>query len=216
MELNEQVSRIKTMMGLITEEDVMAPVTVTGSYKVAPGNCDALHSFEKIGKMNSKVNAELMKLYDQGINPDVKSVDVKLDSAKGTANFTVVIGQSTDGKAWVGLDSAGGGATNGLANNPQYPKNLTADLGHASTQERRNAKSIRARGTTDEMVPIYTLEHYPQTGCKIKQIFHKYTLKEKQPHAEVSKEEPMIANIPMKGVEPLQRTNRNIITTPSK
>ena len=203
MNIHEQVSRMKTMMGLITEDDVMVPVT--GSYKVPVGNCDALHSFEKIGKMNSKVNAKLMELYNQGINPDIKSVNVILDSAKGTANFTVVIGKSTDGKAWVGLDSAGGGAENGLASNPQYPKNLTAELGHASTKDRRNAKSIRARGTVVEMVPIYTLEHYPQKGCKIKQIFHKYTLKEYPPKPEVNNEEPPIAKLPLKTPEPIQR-----------
>ena len=50
------------MMGLITEEQE-AVASITGGYTVPPSNCDALHSFEKLGKMNSKVNAKLMELY---------------------------------------------------------------------------------------------------------------------------------------------------------
>lgn len=220
MNLHEQISRIQSMMGLITEEDVAA--SITGGYNVAPSNCDALHSFEKIGKMNSKVNAKLMELYKQGINPDIKSVNVVLDSKKGTANFSVEVGESTDGKAWIGLDSAGGGAANGLSSNPSYPKNLTAQLGHASTKDRRAAKSIKARGTVVEMVPIHTLEHYPQVGCKVKQIFHKYTLQQYPPHVTKAKEEP-IEKLPLQKPEPLQRPNDGTgimlggqTTTPSK
>jgi hypothetical protein len=205
MKLHEQISRIQSMMGLITEEQNVA-ASITGGYNVSPSNCDALHSFEKLGKMNSKVNAKLMELYKQGINPDIKSVDVVLDSKKGTATFNVVVGKSNDGKAWVGLDSAGGGAANGLASNPNYPKNLTAQLGHASTKDRRNSKSIRARGTVVEMVPIHTLEHYPQVGCKVKQIFHKYTLEQYPPHETKAEEEP-IEKLPLQKPEPLKRSN---------
>jgi hypothetical protein len=221
MKLHEQISRIQSMMGLITEEQDVAS-SITGGYNVSPSNCDALHSFEKIGKMNSKVNAKLMELYKQGINPDIKSVNVVLDSKNGTAKFEVEVGESTDGKAWIGLDSAGGGAANGLSSNPSYPKNLTAQLGHASTKDRRAAKSIRARGTVVEMVPIHTLEHYPQVGCKVKQIFHKYTLEQYPPHVTKAEEEP-IEKLPLQNPQPLQRPNdgTDIIsgrktTTPSK
>ena len=190
MNLQEQVSRIKSMMGVLTEDEVKILDPITGGYSAPIGDCDELHHFEKNGQMNSKVNDALIKLYEQGINPDIKSVRVTLDSSKGTASYIVEIGESTDGKAWVGLDSAGGGATNGLSNNPNYPKNLTVDSGHASTNDRKNAKSIKKRGTVEDMVPIYILEHYPSKGCKVKQIFHKYTLKEKQPH-EIKVEEPI-------------------------
>jgi hypothetical protein len=223
MNLHEQISRIQSMMGLITEEQDVA-ASITGGYKVSPSNCDALHSFEKLGKMNSKVNAKLMELYKQGINPDIKSVDVVLDSKKGTATFNVVVGKSTDGKAWIGLDSAGGGAANGLSSNPSYPKNLTAQSGHASTKDRRSAKSIRKRGTVVEMVPIHTLEHYPQVGCKVKQIFHKYTLEQYPPHETKAEEEPM-EKLPYAPIEPLKRYKddseivvgrKTIPTTPPK
>jgi len=214
MKLHEQISRIQSMMGLITEEQV-AVSPVTGEYTVPSSNCDALHSFEKLGKMNSKVNAQLMKLYKQGINPDIKSVDVVLDSKKGTANFNVVVGESTDGKAWIGLDSAGGGAANGLPSNPSYPKNLTAELGHASTKKRRDAKSIRARGTVVEMVPIHTLEHYPHVGCKVKQIFHKYTLEQYPPHEIKTKEVP-IEKLSIQKPQPIQRTDNSTELMPGR
>lgn len=214
MNLHEQISRIQSMMGLITEEQE-AVASITGGYTVPSSNCDALHSFEKLGKMNSKVNAKLMELYKKGINPDIKSVNVVLDSKKGTASFNVVVGESTDGKAWIGLDSAGGGAANGLPSNPNYPKNLTAEVGHASTKDRRSAKSIRARGTVVDMVPVHILEHYPQVGCKVKQIFHKYTLQQYPPHETKAKEEPL-EKLPLQKPEPLQRRNDNTQIIPYK
>ena len=214
MNLHEQISRIQSMMGLITEEQE-AVASITGGYTVPSSNCDALHSFEKLGKMNSKVNAKLMELYKQGINPDIKSVNVVLDSKKGTASFNVVVGKSTDGKAWIGLDSAGGGAANGLSSNPNYPKNLTTELGHASTKDRRNAKSIRARGTVVDMVPVHILEHYPQVGCKVKQIFHKYTLEQYPPHQMKTEEEPL-EKLPIQKPQQIQRTNNSTELMPGR
>jgi hypothetical protein len=201
MNLQEQVSRIKSMMGVLTEDEVKILDPITGGYSAPIGDCDELHHFEKNGQMNSKVNDALIKLYEQGINPDIKSVLVTLDSSKGTARYIVEIGESTDGKAWVGLDSAGGGATNGLSNNPNYPKNLTVDSGHASTNDRKDAKSIKKRGIVEDMVPIYILEHYPSKGCKVKQIFHKYTLEEYPPH-ETKVEEPKQPEVKKDELEP--------------
>jgi hypothetical protein len=201
MNLQEQVSRIKSMMGVLTEDEVKILDPITGGYSAPIGDCDELHHFEKNGQMNSKVNDALIKLYEQGINPDIKSVRVTLDSSKGTASYIVEIGESTDGKAWVGLDSAGGGATNGLSNNPNYPKNLTVDSGHASTNDRKDAKSIKKRGIVEDMVPIYILEHYPSKGCKVKQIFHKYTLEEYPPH-ETKVEEPKQPEVKKDELEP--------------
>ncbi len=75
------------MMGVLTEDEVKILDPITGGYSAPIGNCDELHHFEKNGQMNSKVNDALIKLYEQGINPDIKSVRVTLDSSKGTASY---------------------------------------------------------------------------------------------------------------------------------
>jgi hypothetical protein len=88
----------------------MKPVIVEGSFKGA--NCDELHAFEStygrtIGGMNTKVNAELEKIYAQGINPEVTSVEVNMDAKNMKVDWKVTIEESTDGKPWVGFTSRG-------------------------------------------------------------------------------------------------------------
>ena len=86
------------------------PITVKGSYKA--NGCDELHAFQSthgkiIGNMNTIVNAELQKVYKSGINPNITDVKVVFDTKNMVANWEVTIGRSTDGKAWVGLNSRG-------------------------------------------------------------------------------------------------------------
>lgn len=86
------------------------PIKVKGSYKA--NSCDELHAFQStggkvIGNMNTIVNAELQKVYDKGINPKITDVKVVFDTKNMVANWEVTIGKSTDGKAWVGLNSRG-------------------------------------------------------------------------------------------------------------
>ena len=86
------------------------PIKVNGSYKGR--NCDELHAFEstggrKVGGMNTKVNAELIRLYKEGINPMITDVKVTFDTKNMISNWEVTIDKSTDGKAWVGLTSRG-------------------------------------------------------------------------------------------------------------
>jgi copper chaperone CopZ len=92
------------------KKNKMKPVNVEGSFKAA--NCDELHAFESthgktIGGMNTKVNAELEKIYAQGINPEVTSVEVNMDAKNMKVDWKVTIEESKDGKAWVGFTSRG-------------------------------------------------------------------------------------------------------------
>lgn len=92
------------------KKNKMKPVIVEGSFKGA--NCDELHAFEStsgktIGGMNTKVNAELERIYALGINPEVTSVEVNMDAKNMTVAWKVTIEQSTDGKPWVGFTSRG-------------------------------------------------------------------------------------------------------------
>jgi hypothetical protein len=88
----------------------MQPVYVEGEFTAK--NCDELHAFEStsgrtIGGMNTKVNAELEKIYQSGINPQVTEVDVVMDPTAMKVKWKVKIEQSADGQAWVGFTSRG-------------------------------------------------------------------------------------------------------------
>ena len=89
-------------------------VVVEGSYSPSPGDYDGMHSFQSRkkdgfgGKMNTKVNEALLKFYQSGRNPEITSIDIKMDDSSWKVNWRVVIEESRDGKAWMGLNSRGG------------------------------------------------------------------------------------------------------------
>ena len=137
-------------------------IIVSGSYAVSskvPNRLDALHSFESRksdgfgGKMSTKVNAKLLELYNKGIKPDIKKIDIIIDPVNYYVNWIVEIGQSTDGNAYTGLitrGSAGGGADTRAA--AQLPE----------LQNRTNAKLVKDL-------------NFNEGGVKIRQYFYKYT-----------------------------------------
>lgn len=100
----------------------MQPTTIKGSYTVpkgTPNMADALHSFERRksdgfgGRMSTQINEKLRELYKQGINPDVTSIKINVDSTKYKVDWEATIEPSKNGKAYVGVStvgSAGGGA----------------------------------------------------------------------------------------------------------
>jgi len=89
-------------------------VIVEGSYSPRPGDYDAMHSFQSRkkdgfgGMMNTKVNKALLEFYQSGRNPEITSIDIKMDDSSWKVNWRVVIEESKDGKAWMGLTSRGG------------------------------------------------------------------------------------------------------------
>ena len=183
MNLQEQVSRIKSMMGVITEDEVTFPIIKSGSYSTAKngkGDCDTFHSFndngkKEIGGMNRKVNEVLMDVYKKGFNPDITAVDVEMNSDTMEVKWSVTINKSEDGNAWTGLYSRGGGA---ISQPGQYPDTLSTTNKHTSVEKSKTSNYILKRGTPDKMVPVNIFVHSPKKGCRVKQIFYKYTLKE--------------------------------------
>lgn len=217
MNLHEEVSRIKSMMGVLTEDEVTFPIIVSDSYNTAKdgkGDCDTFHSFndngrKEIGGMNRKVNEALMDVYKKGFNPDITAVDVEMNSDTMEVKWSVTINKSEDGNAWIGLYSRGGGA---ISEPGQYPDTLTTTNKHTSVEAAKTSPYIKKRGTVDKMVPVKIFTHSPKKGCRVKQIFYKYTLKEYptlEEKVETPEEEP-IEKLPMLKPEPLQRYNDDI------
>ena len=184
MKLHEEVSRIKSIMGVLTEDEVTFPITVSDNYSTAKdgkGDCDTFHSFndngkKEIGGMNTKVN------------------------------------KSEDGNAWIGLYSRGGGA---ISEPGQYPDTLTTTNKHTSVEAAKTSPYIKKRGTVDKMVPVKIFTHSPKKGCRVKQIFYKYTLNEYptlEEKVETPEEEP-IEKLPLLKPEPLQLSNNKEIVS---
>ena len=83
--------------------------TIKGSYQVPtniPNRLDALHAFESRkldgfgGKMSTTINAALRKLYNKGINPDLKKIDIVIDPILFKVDWSAEIGPSKDGIAY--------------------------------------------------------------------------------------------------------------------
>ena len=97
-------------------------ILVQGEYSVPeniPNRADALHSFESRksdgfgGKMSTKIREALMKMYNDGINPEVTDLKVNVDSKNYKVTWEAKLEPSKDGKAYIGFvtrGSAGSGA----------------------------------------------------------------------------------------------------------
>lgn len=93
-----------------------------GGYVVpenTPNKADALHAFERRksdgfgGRMSTKINEALRKMYAEGINPDILELKVTVDGKKYKVDWEATLSESKDGKAYVGMStvgSAGAGA----------------------------------------------------------------------------------------------------------
>ncbi len=155
-------------------------VKVTGNYDTskAPlgGGGDALHSFQSRkkdkfgGKMHEIVNAALRDVYKQKINPFIESITITMGS-KGTGpvvNWEVMITSSTDGKAYVGLNSRGGAggksdaSARALKQANQKKKDLPGEL---------NEPKLEYKDVLD----------YENPNVYIRQIFWQYTMPNQYP-----------------------------------
>jgi len=95
-------------------------VIVKGSYTVpkgTPNMADALHSFERRksdgfgGRMTTKIKEALVKMYEQGVNPDVTDIKITVDSVNYKVDWEATVQPSTDGKAYTGLMTCGSAGT---------------------------------------------------------------------------------------------------------
>ena len=111
MNLQEQISRIQSMMGLITEENLTLPHVVPGSH--TGKDCDSLHGFQlssNNANMMGKVKTELDNFKNQGVWVS----DVKVSVNGMTVDWEVTIDKSDDGEFWNGFTSRGAGCNGNI------------------------------------------------------------------------------------------------------
>lgn len=159
------------------------PVYVSGEFQGK--NCDEFHAFENtggrtIGGMNTKVKAELMRLYNQGFNPEVTEVEVEMDSSNYKTKWKVKIEPSKDGKAWVGITSRGSAGSGAYyrataKSTKQDPATIKQNIEKYTSEPNIDFKQLK-----DFM---YNMDSTGKaTGkCPVRQLFYVYTLPKKYP-----------------------------------
>ena len=181
-------------MGLIEEQKIQLPVTITGTY--IANNCDELHAFQStsgkvIGNMNVIVGKKLEEIYNSGINPKPIEVIVKVNNM--TVSWSVTIDKSNDGKAWVGFTSRGAGCNNDVINraNSEIAGNDIETL---------KAKILNTYGENNIDVEEVNDFIYQNQNNGFRQIFYKYTKPKSFPSLESGKKEISINESFNKGV----------------
>jgi hypothetical protein len=146
-------------------------ILVEGEYSVpegTPNRVDALHSFESRksdgfgGRMLSKIEEAMMKLYNRGINPDVKDIKINVDSTNYKVKWSAKVVPSKDGKAYIGMSSVGSAG---------------------SDADARALAQIAGMKTKVEGAEDYTLvlDFKNPNGIYIRQFFYKHTIPNKYP-----------------------------------
>jgi len=153
------------------------PITVKGSYKGK--SCDELHAFEStggrtIGGMNTKVNLELRKIYDKGINPEITDIKVVFDTKNMISNWEVTIDESKDGKAWLGLTSRGSSG-----NKSAYERAYNVN-GQRPADIMKNIKKKGENNAELKMIKDWTWNFDKNKNiigkCPTRQLFYSYTM----------------------------------------
>ena len=189
MNLQENIDRIKEVMGVLNEQTEKVIEVVTGSFTA--NNCDELHAFEStcpskvftggkceggtklVGEMHEKMRIKLDDIYrKKGINPKVSKVEVSVNGM--TVTWTCTIVESTDGKAWVGFTSRGAGCNNDIIARAE------------SAVVSNDVDSIKKRINDKYEEPIIEIEKvndfiYNGGGNSFRQIFYRYTRPKRYP-----------------------------------
>lgn len=180
MNLNEEINRIKEVMGVLKESKILLPMIVSGSFKGEGG--DRSHAFQStngvvVGGMQTKVNAELKKVYNAGYNPDITNLKVTVDLSDNTTYWEVTIDKSKDGEAYVGI------VTVGSCCSKTFEKRADDQVEKMKTwnSSPENHKLITVLKTTNEGTSNGNLT-IENGKYKLKQHFYKYTKDNKKPH----------------------------------
>ena len=174
--LKEEITRIKSMMGIITESNISLPIKFGTTWsaidpkKPNKKDADLLHSFERRNSdkqgalIGTQIEEKLKELYDAGINPNVSNLELIVDSKNYTVTWRATIDESKDGKAYMGIatrGSAGGGSDTRAAGQVEPLK-----------------QDLRKKGAED--ITLF-LDFKNTNGVPIRQYFFKYTLPDKYP-----------------------------------
>lgn len=175
----------------------MIQVRVSGSYKPAPYDYDGMHAFQSRkkdgfgGKMDTQVNAALRNFYKVNkLNPSISAINVIMDDNKWEVKWEVLIEESKDGKAYVGLTSRGGAG----------PKEGN-DGSIIRAEKQYNSKTLGLKNELSdsklEVKQVYDFVFIPtkKVGWAVRQIFGIYTIPKLYPPYPPSTPQPASSTI---------------------
>lgn len=197
--LNEEILRIKEVMGIISEGNISLPLTVRGSFK--GDNGDRTHAFQStggvtVGGMLTAVNKKLLEVYNAGYNPDITNIEVTINKTTRTTSWKVTIDKSKDGKAYIGLVTAG--------------SCCTKDFESRADRQVSKMKTWNAPPENHKLVTVLRTTNDGKSqnnitiiggSYKLKQYFYKYWKSSKKPH-KTDKQTTQNANKPAQTIKP--------------
>jgi hypothetical protein len=153
----------------------MPQLRIKGSYNSPKGDYDAMHSFESRksdgfgGKVHTKVSEALKNFYKKyKLNPTISSINIVMDDTNWVVTWDILIEESKDGKAYVGLTSRGGAG----------PKEgNSGSLARAERQINQKIKDLKSEVSSQtESKKILDFVFTPKIkGWAIRQVFVLYT-----------------------------------------
>lgn len=159
----------------------MNSVKISDYFKPSPGDYDGMHSFESRtkdgfgGKMHTKINTALKDFYKTNkLNPSISAINIVMNDKIWEVKWEVLIEESKDGKAYIGLTSRGGAGT---FQGPQ------GSINRAQKQYDKKIKNLKTEispKTETKLILDFKFQSKTQ-GYGIRQIFAMYTNPTKYP-----------------------------------
>jgi hypothetical protein len=191
----EDRKSIRSLYGL-NEQTITLPIPISDTFETKNGDLDAVHNLKGLER---KIDRALEQIYNQGINP--KMYDVKLKVVRNGNTYTttssLTIDKSDDGKAWTGFASRGS-IGYGYVNRADGQIDGSGNADGRSLEEK-----LKSGADAVEIIPI---SNSPITinNVQLKQYFVQFTKSLKPSHTS-SKPNP-----PTNNITTLKSSGRNL------
>jgi hypothetical protein len=145
----------------VTEKKVTK--TVSGSFTSNDG--DSAHNF---AELENKIGPVLKEVYDMGVNPKILSVTAKISkSGNGfSTSYNATIGNSDDGKAWMGFTSRG-------SFGPRYQERADGQIEGSTNLDGRSLEDKLKGNLGAGEVAVISV--YEDKSVPVKQYFVQFT-----------------------------------------
>lgn len=104
MKLQEEITRILEVMGVLSEQSISLPKIISGSF--TSYDADSAHKFNNLEK---ELEVVLTDAYNSGYNPKITniSVSIKKNNNTFTTTYRLTVDNSNDGRSWMGFTTRG-------------------------------------------------------------------------------------------------------------
>ena len=148
----------------IAKKETNESITKTVSGTFTSGDGDTAHNFKNL---EDKLGPAMKEIYDAGINPKIKSVTAKItkDNNQFTTTYKAIVGQSDDGKAWMGFTSRGSFGND-------YIRRADGQISGSSNKDGRSLEE-KLKGIGAGEINVITT--YEDSAVPVKQYFVQFT-----------------------------------------